>query len=109
MKYKFHNLELSVRQVQHIDAYCVNRSVVWYDVFQNAVELGVKVSFSYNDYHDVVQMSLTPAIEEHPFYGSIVTCRHENFERLLELLFWLLAEGFDQIESSTSSNGRYTW
>lgn len=109
MQFKFHNLDLSYNQRAEILEYSLSREMNSLDAVTTAVELSVKVSFSYDNYHQCLLMSLTPKLEEHPFYGYIVSVRHEDIETLCRVLFWLQAEGWNKVEEPKAANGRYTW
>ena len=109
MKHKFHNVEFSQRQQETIIEYCEARSWTSSDVVQSAIEKTLKVSFSWDNYHDVALLSLTPKATEHPFYGYILSVRHTDVHTLFKILFWLVAEGFGQLEPPTGVNGRYDW
>ena len=109
MKYQFHNLDLSINQQAAIIEYAEQRDFAFSDVIQSVVELNIKVSFSWNNFHDCAQMSLTPKNKEHTFYGYIVTTNHVDIFTLGKILLWLLADGFDQIDPPTGSKSQYDW
>lgn len=106
---KFHNLDFSEKERIIIHEYVASRTFDPVDVLQTSVEMGVKVSLSYDDYHQTTRLSLTPSIEEHAFYGYVVVIRHTEINFLLGILYWLLADGFDQISPPTTNGKRYSW
>lgn len=109
MKHQFHNLEFSHNQLKSITEYCSDRTWEISDTIVTSIEMGVKVSFSYDEYHNCALMSLTPKIEEHPFYGYVVSIRNTNIERLLGVLLWLTAEGWDAVDPPKTVTSRYDW
>lgn len=109
MKYKFHNLDFSLNERKSIEAYSDERKWEIADILETSIELGVKVSFSYDEYHSCARMSLTATVEEHPFYGYIVTVRHSSLSRLFVVLLWLTSEGWDQLEPPTGTTSKYDW
>jgi hypothetical protein len=109
MKYQFHNLELTFNQQAEVLEYSISRGLQSLDAITTAVELSVKVSFSYDDYHRCMLMSLTPKLEEHPFYGYIVAVRHEDLGTLCSVLFWLQGEGWNMVDAPASTSSKYTW
>ncbi len=109
MKYAFHNLEFSHNQQIQIVEYYEIRTPVVHDVLVTVLEQDIKVSFSYDNYHDCNLMSITPKDKEHPFYGYVVSVRHTDLETLVKTLFWLVAEGFDQMEAPGDAKSKYDW
>jgi len=109
MKFKFHNLDLSYNQRAEVLQFSLERGMNSVDAITTAVESGIKVSFSYDNYHQCFLMSLTPKSEEHLFYGYIVSVRHEDVETLCRVLFWLQDEGWNKVEEPSEANGRYSW
>lgn len=109
MQFKFHNLDLSHNQRNEVLEYSLDRDMNSLDAITTAVELSVKVSFSYDNYHRCLLMSLTPKLEEHPFYGYIVSVRHEDLQTLCMILFWLQGDGWSVVDEPSESNGRYSW
>lgn len=109
MQVKFHNVNFSEKERVLIHEYVASTSFELSDCLQSSVETGVKVSFSYDAYHETARMSLTPSIEEHPFYGYVVVIRHTEISFLIGILWWLLGEGFDQITPPTTNDNRYSW
>lgn len=109
MQFKFYNLDLSHNQQVEVLEYSISRGMNSLDAITTAVEASVKVSFSYDNYHDCLLMSLTQKEEEHMFYGYIVSVRHTDIETLCRVLFWLQGGGWDVIDEPNQSNGRYNW
>ena len=109
LKHKFHNLEFSHRQQGQIVEYAEGRDWTSSDVLQTCVESHLKVSFSWDGYHDTCLLSITPKVKEHPFYGYIVSVRHTDIHTLLKVVMWLSAEGFSSLEPPASQNGRFDW
>lgn len=109
MKYKFHNMDLSYNQQVEILEFSLSRDMSALDAIVTAVEQSVKVSFSYDNYHHCMLMSLTPKLEEHLFYGYVVSVRHEDMETLCRVLFWLQADGWGKVEGPKENGGRYSW
>jgi len=108
-KLAFHNVEFSHNEQLKIVEYAEQRQYQLADVIQTSIEAGVKVSFSFSDHHDTAQLSLTPKPLEHPFYGYVVIIRHVSIGTLGSVLLWLVAEGFDQLDTPGKVNGRYDW
>ncbi len=108
-KYRFHNLDFSVNQQAQIVEYYETRKPQLLDILITTTESNLKLSFSWDNFHDIPQMAITPKDDAHPFNGYVVTIRHEDFAALLKVLFWLVAEGFDQIDPPESKKGRYDW
>lgn len=109
MKHQFHNLDFSLNERRAIEAYCDAREWTKSDTLESAIELGMKVSFTYDTYHDCALMSLTPKIEEHPFYGYVVSVRHTDIERMFSILLWLTSEGWEQLEPPAEVKTKYDW
>ena len=109
MKFKFHNLDLSYNQQAELLEFSLSRDMSALDAITTAVEQSLKVSFSYDNYHDCVLMSLTPKLTEHPFYGYVVSVRHEDIETLCRVLFWLQNEGWSKVEAPSDKESKYSW
>jgi len=109
MKYKFHSIDLSYNQQAAILEFSLSRKMVPSDAITTAVEKDKKITFSYDGYHNCMLMSVTPKDKEHPFYGYVNSVRHEDFETLCRVLFWLEGGGWDEIEEPAVSDSRYSW
>lgn len=108
-KYKFYNLDLTHNQQTDIIEYAEARSSATSDEIQTAVEQSMKVSFSYDNYHNCVLMSLTPKDENHSFYGFIVSIRHTDIHTLVKTLFWLMATDWVEVDDPNKGKAKYDW
>jgi len=108
-KYEFHNIDLSYNQQVEITEFHSQQDPVFSDVIQTATEVNLKVSFSYDDYHQTCVMSVTPKDKEHEFYGYVCVTRDDDIFTLGKVLHWLNGGGWEKIESPGKENGRYAW
>lgn len=109
MKHKFHNVEFSHNEQVAIIEHAEQKDWTAADAMQTAIESDLKLSFSWDQYHDTALLSVTPKQVEHPFYGYVVSVRHSDIYTLLKVVLWLSAGGFDKLDPPAGSNGRYDW